>query len=228
MLPIGTIFGRFRRLVHDLGNQLGKEAELITEGADTELDKSVLDQLAEPLVHIVRNAMDHGVETASERSASGKPKRATIRLAAEHRGADVVVSVEDDGRGIDRGAVRAKAMERGLHVFIEKPLCSTPEETIALLEMQAKTGLVVGMGHNDHSNSAFCNYLKSLMASGEMGTIATFEQVTAHSGGLEIKPGDWRGDPDKNPGGMLFQCGVHALHELLCLLHEHRRLLLRD
>ncbi|MHB9130688.1 MAG: Gfo/Idh/MocA family protein [Armatimonadota bacterium] len=116
-----------------------------------------------------------------------------------------------------------QAMERGLHVFVEKPLCSTPEETRALLEMQAKTGVVAGMGHNDHANSATCKFIKSLMASGEMGNIATFEQIVAHSGGLEIRPGDWRGDPEKNPGGMLFQCGVHALHELMFLFGPVKR-----
>jgi predicted dehydrogenase len=108
-----------------------------------------------------------------------------------------------------------QAMDRGLHVFVEKPLCSTMEETLALLKKQQETGLVVGMGHNDHSSDPGFKRLKELIASGELGNLATFEMVTAHSGGLEIRPGDWRGDPDKNPGGMLFQCGVHALHELL-------------
>ena len=114
MLPIGTLFGRFHRLVHDLSAELGKEAELVTEGAETELDKSILDQLGEPLVHCLRNCLDHAIEPPAERAASGKPRRATIRLSAVHTGSDVVVSVEDDGRGIDRDAVRAKAVERQL------------------------------------------------------------------------------------------------------------------
>ncbi len=109
------------------------------------------------------------------------------------------------------------AMERGLHVFVEKPLCSTRDEVLAMLETQRRTGRVVGVGHNDHRSDAAAAELKRLVESGELGTLATFEMVTAHSGGLEIKPGDWRGDPDKNPGGMLFQCGCHALHELLYL-----------
>jgi UDP-N-acetylglucosamine 3-dehydrogenase len=108
-----------------------------------------------------------------------------------------------------------QAMARGLHVFVEKPLCSTTAETMAMLQMQQQTGLVVGVGHNDHQNNEANRFIKGLIESGELGTLATFEKVTAHSGGLEIKPGDWRGDPDKNPGGMLFQCGVHALHELM-------------
>jgi two-component system chemotaxis sensor kinase CheA len=114
MLPIGTLFGRFRRLVHDLSAELGKEVDLVTEGAETELDKSILDQLGEPLVHCLRNCLDHGVETPAERARIGKPRRGAIRLSAVHTGADVVVSVSDDGRGIDRAAVRAKAVERGL------------------------------------------------------------------------------------------------------------------
>ena len=107
------------------------------------------------------------------------------------------------------------ALERGLHVFVEKPLCSTPEEVTALVEAQRRTGLIVGVGHHDLQHDSAAVTLKSMLADGTFGTVVTFEEVTAHSGGLEIKPGDWRGDPEKNPGGMLFQCGVHALHELL-------------
>jgi len=114
MLPIGTLFGRFRRVVHDLSAELGKEAELVTEGDETELDKSILDQLGEPLVHCLRNSLDHGIETAEERVEKGKPHRATIRLSAAHVGANVVISVADDGRGIDRKAVLAKAVEKRL------------------------------------------------------------------------------------------------------------------
>jgi two-component system chemotaxis sensor kinase CheA len=112
MLPIGTLFGRFRRLVHDLSAELGKEVELVTEGAATELDKSILDQLGDPLVHCLRNCLDHGIEPPEVRESLGKPRRAVIRLTAEHTGSDVVVSIQDDGRGIDRAAVRAKAVEK--------------------------------------------------------------------------------------------------------------------
>ncbi len=114
MLPIGTLFGRFRRLVHDLSTELGKEVDLIAEGAETELDKSILDQLGEPMVHLLRNAIDHGIEPGAERAASGKPRRGTVRLSAVHAGSDVVVSIEDDGRGIDRAAILAKAIEKQL------------------------------------------------------------------------------------------------------------------
>jgi predicted dehydrogenase len=115
------------------------------------------------------------------------------------------------------------AMERGLHVFVEKPLCATRDEVLSLLAAQRRTGRVVGMGHNDHRHDAAAGEIKRLVESGELGKVATFEMVTAHSGGLEIKPGDWRGDPDKNPGGMLFQCGCHALHELMFLFGPIRR-----
>lgn len=108
-----------------------------------------------------------------------------------------------------------QAAERGLHVFVEKPLCSTLEELRALLEAQKRTGVVIGVGHNDHSNNPGSLTIKRLIDDGELGTIATFENTTCHSGGLMMKPGDWRADPEKNPGGMLFQCGVHSLHELL-------------
>jgi len=114
MLPIGTLFGRFRRLVHDLSAELGKEIDLVTEGDETELDKSILDQLGEPLIHCLRNSLDHGIEPPDQRLAKGKPRRATIRLTAVHTGSDVEVSIQDDGRGIDKDAVRAKAIERQL------------------------------------------------------------------------------------------------------------------
>jgi two-component system chemotaxis sensor kinase CheA len=114
MMPIGSIFGRFRRLVHDLSRQLGKEIELLTEGEETELDKSILDQLGEPLVHLLRNSIDHGIEDAGVREAQGKPRRGTVRLSATPRGSDVLVMIEDDGAGLNRDAIRAKAVAKGL------------------------------------------------------------------------------------------------------------------
>lgn len=107
------------------------------------------------------------------------------------------------------------AARRGLHVFVEKPLCSTPEEVEAILAAQREHGVVIGCGHNDHSRSGISREIQHRMASGDLGTVAAFEATTAHTGGLLIKPGEWRGDPQKNPGGMLFQCGVHKIHELM-------------
>ena len=114
MLPLSTTFERFRRLVHDLGIELHKEVELTIEGADTELDKTVIDQLNDPLVHLIRNSMDHGIETPEARRAAGKPPTGTIHLSALHSGAHVLIRVSDDGRGLDVEAVRARAIEQGL------------------------------------------------------------------------------------------------------------------
>jgi two-component system chemotaxis sensor kinase CheA len=114
MLPIGTTFARFRRLVRDLSNELGKQIELVTEGAETELDKTVIDRLGDPLVHLIRNSIDHGIETPERRQAAGKPARGTVKLSAIHSESHVVIRIEDDGAGLDAGAIRAKAIERGV------------------------------------------------------------------------------------------------------------------
>ncbi len=114
MMPIRGTFERFRRLVHDLARDLGKDVELTMEGADTELDKTVIDQLADPLMHLIRNSMDHGIEPPEVRRAAGKRPSATIHLSARHAGASVLVTVADDGGGINADAVRARAVERGL------------------------------------------------------------------------------------------------------------------
>ncbi|MCU0701629.1 MAG: chemotaxis protein CheA [Myxococcaceae bacterium] len=114
MVPIGTIFGRFRRLVRDLSGSLGKDVRLELVGEDTELDKSMVEHLADPLMHLVRNAADHGLETTEERLAAGKTAHGTITLAARHQGGNVVVDVSDDGKGLDTARILAKAIERGL------------------------------------------------------------------------------------------------------------------
>lgn len=114
MLPIGTTFSRFRRLVRDLGEELGKEVELVTEGGETELDKTVIERLGEPLVHLIRNGIDHGIETPVVRRAKGKAEAGRIRLGAAHSGANVVLTVSDDGAGLDRQAIRNKAVAQGL------------------------------------------------------------------------------------------------------------------
>jgi len=114
MLPIRGTFERFRRLVYDLARDLRKNVELTMEGAETELDKTVIEQLNDPLMHLIRNSMDHGIEAAEARSAAGKPAKASIHLSARHSGAQVLICVADDGKGIDREAVRTRAIERGL------------------------------------------------------------------------------------------------------------------
>jgi two-component system chemotaxis sensor kinase CheA len=114
MLPIGTTFSRFKRLVRDLSSQLGKEIALTTEGAETELDKTVIERMGDPLVHIIRNCIDHGIERPVDRTAAGKPRQGTIHLSATHSGAHVLIQVMDDGAGMDLEAIRAKAVEKGL------------------------------------------------------------------------------------------------------------------
>ena len=114
MMPIGATFNRFKRLVHDLSSELGKQIDLVTEGEETELDKTVLDQLGDPLVHLIRNSLDHGIESVEVRESLGKPKRGTIRLSARHIGSNVVVSIQDDGKGLDLEAIRVKAIEKKL------------------------------------------------------------------------------------------------------------------
>jgi two-component system chemotaxis sensor kinase CheA len=114
MLPIGTTFSKFKRHVRDLSAELGKEIELTTNGAETELDKTVIERLGDPLVHIIRNCIDHGIERPEERMKAGKPRRGEIHLSAVHSGAHVLISIRDDGAGLNTEAIRAKAIEKGL------------------------------------------------------------------------------------------------------------------
>ncbi|HML59554.1 MAG TPA: chemotaxis protein CheA [Solidesulfovibrio sp.] len=114
MLPIGTVFSQFTRLLRDLSGSLGKEVEFEALGGDTELDKTVIDRIKDPLVHLLRNSLDHGIEPPAERLAAGKPARGRVTLSASHSGGNVVISISDDGRGINVAAVRKKAVERGL------------------------------------------------------------------------------------------------------------------
>ena len=114
MVPVEQLFRRFPRMVRDVAKQCGKQADLVLSGQDTALDKSLLDAIAEPLTHLVRNAIGHGIESEEERTRSGKPARGTIRLEAYHQGNQVIVEISDDGRGIDAQKVRTRAIERGL------------------------------------------------------------------------------------------------------------------
>ena len=114
MIPVEAVFMRFPRLVRDLSTKLGKQVELDLVGKETELDRTVIDALGDPLVHLVRNALDHGLEPPEERTAAGKPATGTLRISARHAGGNVVIEVRDDGRGIDPRKVARKAAERGL------------------------------------------------------------------------------------------------------------------
>ena len=114
MQPLDKLFGKYPRLIRDLAGKTGKKIKLVVEGGDTEVDKSVIEELGDPLVHILRNSADHGVEMPGVRAAAGKPEEGTIRLSASHEGSFVQVIIEDDGKGLDREVIGAKAIERGL------------------------------------------------------------------------------------------------------------------
>jgi two-component system chemotaxis sensor kinase CheA len=115
MVPMSVVFSRFPRMLRDLGARMGKRIELVTHGEATELDKGMIEKITDPLTHLVRNACDHGIETPAERLASGKPEAGTLTLAASHQGGSVLIEVRDDGRGMSRRTLLAKARERGLH-----------------------------------------------------------------------------------------------------------------
>lgn len=132
MVSVERLFRRFPRLARDVAKQCGKDVALALNGQDTELDKSILDAIAEPLVHLVRNAIDHGLENAEERQKAGKPARGTVRLNAYHQGNHVVVEVSDDGRGMDPALVLKKAIERGI-VSPEEAVRLTPAEALELI-----------------------------------------------------------------------------------------------
>ena len=114
MVPIGTTFSKFKRLVRDLSDELGKDVALVTEGAETELDKTVIERLNDPLVHLIRNCIDHGIELPDARETVGKPRQGTVNLSATHSGANVLIRITDDGAGLDVEAIRDKAVERGV------------------------------------------------------------------------------------------------------------------
>lgn len=132
LVPVWQVFERFPRLVRDAARTLDKRVELVVEGREIEFDRSVLDEIGDPLVHLLRNAIDHGIETAAERRAAGKPETGTIRLSASRERSRVVVRVGDDGRGVDRAAVRVKAVAAGL-IDAQAAAALGDEETLRLL-----------------------------------------------------------------------------------------------
>ncbi len=114
MLPVSKVFNKFPRLVRDLSRELNKEIELITSGEDTELDKSIVEEIGDPLVHMIRNSCDHGIETPEEREAKGKPRKGTVKLKAYNEGNQIVIAIEDDGAGMDPEFLKKKAIEKGV------------------------------------------------------------------------------------------------------------------
>ncbi|MGZ4815034.1 MAG: chemotaxis protein CheA, partial [Terriglobales bacterium] len=153
MVPVDQLFRRFPRLLRDASKACGKEVELITVGQDTDLDKGILDALAEPLTHLIRNAVDHGIETPQERVALGKSPQGFVKLTAYHQANHVVIEVSDDGRGIDPEKIVAKAIERGL-ISAEDTAHLTEQQKLELIfesgfstaaEVTAISGRGVGM-----------------------------------------------------------------------------------
>lgn len=132
MLPISFVFSRFPRLAHDISSKLGKKIELKLVGEHTEVDKTVVELLSDPLVHLVRNSLDHGIEMPDVRLAAGKPETGTVTLEAYHRGGNIVIEVSDDGKGLDKEKLRAKAIEKGL---IEPDVILTDKQTYELIFM---------------------------------------------------------------------------------------------
>jgi two-component system chemotaxis sensor kinase CheA len=128
MVPVEQLFRRFPRLVRDVAKQCGKDVALELSGQNTDLDKGILDSLAEPLMHLVRNSVDHGIEPADERLAVGKPARGTVYLNAYHQGTQVVIEIRDDGRGMNPAQLRAHAVEKGI---------IKPEEAKRLTDQEA-------------------------------------------------------------------------------------------
>jgi len=114
MLPVSFAFNRMPRIVHDVSQKLGKQIDLVMEGEGTELDKTMLEQLTDPLVHIVRNSIDHGIENPDVRAAAGKPEMGTVKMAAFHQGGNILIQITDDGAGIDHNRIEAKAIEKGV------------------------------------------------------------------------------------------------------------------
>jgi two-component system chemotaxis sensor kinase CheA len=131
MLPVDNVFNRFPRIVRDLANKQGKEIELIIEGQDTELDRTVLDEISDPLNHLIRNAIDHGIEMPADRVAAGKPTGGTVWLTARRERSNVIIEVRDDGKGIDAAKVKRKALERG--IISEAQAAAMSEEEAVML-----------------------------------------------------------------------------------------------
>jgi two-component system chemotaxis sensor kinase CheA len=199
MVPIGSLFGRFRRLVHDLSRDLGKPVEFVTAGEETELDKTMIERLADPLVHLIRNAIDHGIEDQADRSASGKTEVGRIEIEATHAGAQVLVTVRDNGAGLNTARIRAKAEEQGLlapgatvsdqdiHQFLFHPGFSTAQTVSAL------SGRGVGMDVVKRTIEAMRGSIEISTTAGKGTTVTLRLPLTlAIIEGLLIRVGEGR------------------------------------
>ncbi len=128
MVPIEQVFDRFPRMVRDLSKKLNKKIDLVLEGKETEMDRTVIDEIGDPMVHLIRNSIDHGIESPADRAAKGKPETGTIHLVARHEGQHVIIEVRDDGKGIDPRIIGPLAVKRGL--FTQEQIDKMPPEEI--------------------------------------------------------------------------------------------------
>jgi len=134
MLPLSSVFGKFPRMVHDMSRKVGKKIDIVIRGEKTEMDRSMLEEINDPLIHLVRNSVDHGVESPSDRLAAGKPERGTITLTARHEQGRIILTVEDDGGGINAARLRASAVEKGM-ITTEEASLLTEEQSVDLMFM---------------------------------------------------------------------------------------------
>jgi two-component system, chemotaxis family, sensor kinase CheA len=197
MLPIGTTFSKFKRLVRDLSGELDKDILLVTDGGETELDKTVIERLNDPLVHLIRNCIDHGIEAPGVRAAAGKPGQGTVQLSAMHSGANVLIRIADDGAGLDADAIRSRAVESGL-MAAETELSET--ELFSLIfapgfstarQVTSISGRGVGMDVVKRSIDALRGSIELSSQKG-MGTTITLKLplTLAIIDGLLVKVGD--------------------------------------
>lgn len=217
MVPVATLFGRFRRLVHDIARETGKTIDLSTDGETTEVDKTVIERLADPLIHLIRNACDHGVEAPEQRLAAGKPGTGQVRLSAHQEGGEVIITIRDDGRGIDRERVRAKAESHGLLLpgqivsdqellqMIFHPGFSTAQQITNL------SGRGVGMDVVKRTIESLRGSIEVASVAGQGSTVALRIPLTlAIIDGLLIRVGDGR---YVIPLGVVEECIELSLEE---------------
>ncbi len=134
MLPIGSVFNKFPRMVHDMSHKVNKKVSVVVHGEETEMDRSMIDEIYDPLIHLIRNSVDHGIEFPEQRLATGKPEFGTITLTARHEQGRIILTAEDDGAGIDGGKLRKKAIQKGL-ISVEEAAALTEQQSIDLMFM---------------------------------------------------------------------------------------------
>lgn len=215
MQPINNVLHKFIRTVRDLSQQLKKEAELVLEGKETELDRSLLEAIRDPLTHIIRNAVDHGIEPPQEREKAGKPRKGKVLIAARHEGGNVIIEIKDDGKGMDRSVILKKAIEKGLTTeaegrqlddedvfsFIMEPGFSTNDEVTNI------SGRGVGMDVVKTNISAIGGLVSLDSVLGEGSTFRIQIPLT-----LAIIPA-----LTVRAGGMLFAIPQNSLLELILI-----------